>query len=258
MSAIEQRMNEAVGKRRQIELSLKQARFETSHARRQYDAVDPDNRLVVSELERRWNDQLVKMGSLEEELQAFDKQVPESLSEPERLELMRLGGDLQAAWMHANASVATRKRIVRAVLHEIVVRVEDNRIDTVLHWHGGDHTSLGVKKNKSGKHRWSVDEEVEVLVGELARLMPDRSIAAILNRSGMKTGRQNGWKQNSVCGLRNRLGIPVYRGGERTERGEHTLDEAASILDISPMTTLRMIRSGVLPARQLCKGAPGS
>lgn len=256
LSAIEQRMNEAVGKRRQIELSLKQARFETSHARRQYDAVDPDNRLVVSELERRWNDQLVKMGSLEEELQEFDKQVPESLSEPERLELMRLGGDLQAAWMHANASVATRKRIVRALLHEIVVRVEDDRIETVLHWHGGDHTSLGLKKNKSGKHRWSVNEEVEVLVGELARLMPDRSIAAILNRSGMKTGRQNGWKQNSVCGLRNRLGIPVYREGERTERGEHTLDEAASILNISPMTTLRMIRSGVLPARQLCKGAP--
>jgi DNA invertase Pin-like site-specific DNA recombinase len=256
LSAIEQRMSEAVEKRRQIELSLKQARFEMSHARRQYDAVDPDNRLVVSELERRWNDQLVKMRSLEEELQAFDKQVPESLAEPERLELMRLGSDLQAAWMHANVSVATRKRIVRAVLHEIVVRVEDNRIETVLHWHGGDHTSLGVKKNKSGKHRWSVDEEVEVLVGELARLMPDRSIAAILNRSGMKTGRQNGWKQNSVCGLRNRLGIPVYRDGERTERGEHTLDEAASILDISPMTTLRMIRSGVLPARQLCKGAP--
>lgn len=124
---------------------------------------------------------------------------------------MRLGADLRAAWTHENASTATRKRIVRAVLHEIVVRVENDRIETVLHWQGGDRTSLSIKKNKPGKHRWCVDEDVEVLVRELARLMPDRSIASILNRSGKKTGRQNGWKQNSVCGVRNRLGIPVIK-----------------------------------------------
>jgi DNA invertase Pin-like site-specific DNA recombinase len=257
VKAIEQRTREGAEKRRQIELSLKQARFETNHARRQYDAVDPDNRLVAGELERRWNDQLVNMRRLEEELGTFDKQiVPEGLTEQERLELMRLGADLQAAWAHGNASIATRKRIVRAVLHEIVVRIDNDRIEAVLHWQGGDHTSLSIKKNKPGKHRWCVDEDVEVLVRELARLMPDRSIAAILNRSGKRTGRQNGWKQNSVCGVRNRLGVPVYREGERIERGEHTLVEAAAMLNISPMTTLRMIRSGILPARQLCRGAP--
>lgn len=256
LSAVEQRTCEAAEKRRQVELSLKQARFETAHARRQYDAVDPDNRLVASELEHRWNNQLVDVRRLEDELEAIHKDDKPVLGKQEREDLMRLGADLQVAWSHPNATMVTRKKIVRSVLHEIVVRIEDNRIETVLHWKGGDHTLLSVKKNKVGKHRWSVDEDTEVLVRELARMMPDRSIASILNRSGKKTGRQNGWKQSSVCGLRNRLGVPVYREGERAERGEVTLEEAAATLGVSPMTVLRMIRSDILAARHLCKGAP--
>jgi excisionase family DNA binding protein len=107
-----------------------------------------------------------------------------------------------------------------------------------------------------GKHRWTVEEDTEALVRELARMMPDRAIASILNRAGKVTGRHNGWTESRVRGLRNRLGVSVYREGERTERGELTLDEAAAALKVSTMTILRMIRNGVLPARQLCKGAP--
>lgn len=59
-----------------------------------------------------------------------------------------------------------------------------------------------------------------------------------------------------MCGVRNRLGVAVYREGERAERGETTLDEAAAILNVSPMTVLRMIRTGILKGRHLCKGAP--
>ena len=152
--------------------------------------------------------------------------------------------------------MATRKRIVRAVLHEIVARVENGFVEMVLHWRGGDHTALKVKKNTTGKHRWTVAEETETLVRELARLMPDRAIASILNRAGKLTGRNNGWTQSRVSGLRNRCEIAVYREGERSERGEVTLDEAAATLKVSPMTVLRMIRRGILDARQLCKGAP--
>lgn len=194
LSAVEHRMREAAEKHRQIELSLKQARFETAHARRQYDAVDPDNRLVASELERRWNDQLVDQRRLEGELEALDKDDQPVLALREREDLMCLGADLQLAWSHPSATMVTRKKIVRCVLHEIVVRVEANRVEMVLHWQGGDHTRLSVKKNKAGKHRWCVEEDTEVLIRELARMMPDRSIASVLNRSGKKTGRGNGWK----------------------------------------------------------------
>src|SRR4029077_6102169 len=121
--------SEAAEKRRQVELALKQERFEAAHARRQYDAVDPDNRLVASELGRRWNDKLIEARRLEDELEAFDTQRQPVLGEQEREHLMRLGADLE-----------TPGRI-----H--VVRVENDRIEMVLHWQGGDHTPLQVKKN---------------------------------------------------------------------------------------------------------------
>src|SRR3981081_2649601 len=146
------------------------------------------------------------------------------------------GADLEIAWSHPAATTATRKRIVRAVLHEIVVRVENGRIEMVLHWQGGDHTPLQVKKNATGKSRWTVEEDVEVLVRELARMMPDQSIAAVLNRAGKLTGRQNGWTLGKVCNLRKRLGVAVYREGERAGRGELTLSETAAAPNISQIT----------------------
>ena len=240
----------------QIELALKQARYEAGLARRQYDAVDPDNRLVASELERRWNEKLIEVRGLEEQIETMEAQQPSALSDNERTALMRLGADLELAWTHPAATMATRKRIIRAVLNEIVVRIEDGYLDLVMHWQGGDHTALKVKKNATGKHRWTVAEETEVLVRDLARLMPDKTMAAVLNRAGKSTGRNNGWTQSRVCTFRNHRGIEVYREGERLERGELTLNEAAASLNVSPMTVLRMIRRGVIPARQLCKGAP--
>src|SRR6202040_580545 len=142
------RRAQAMEKRRQVELALKQERFEAAHARRQYDAVDPDNRLVASELERRWNDKLIEARRLEDELEAFDTQRQPVLGEQEREHLMRLGADLEIAWSHPAATVATRKRIVRAVLHEIVVRVENDRIEMVLHWQGGDPHAIASQEER--------------------------------------------------------------------------------------------------------------
>ena len=97
LGAIEQRRSQAMAKRRQVELALKQQRFEAARARRQYDAVDPDNRLVASELERRWNDNLIEVRRLEDELEAYDKQRQPFLDEQEREHLIRLGADLDIA-----------------------------------------------------------------------------------------------------------------------------------------------------------------
>jgi excisionase family DNA binding protein len=100
-------------------------------------------------------------------------------------------------------------------------------------------------------HRWTVAEESQVLIRELAGLMPDKTIAALLNRAGKPTSRNNGWTQKRVCTFRNHHGID----GERLQRSELALDEAADRLNVSTMTVLRMIRRGVVPARQPCKGA---
>jgi len=58
---------------------------------------------------------------------------------------------------------------VRAALHEIIVRIEGDIIELILHWQGGDHTALKVKKNTAGKHRLMIPADTLTLIRELAR-----------------------------------------------------------------------------------------
>jgi hypothetical protein len=145
---------------------------------------------------------------------------------------------------------------VRAALSEIVVRVEAEHIEMILHWQGGDHTALKLKKNGAGKHRWTIPEDTLSLVRELARLMPDRQIARLLNRAGKPTGRGNGWTQARVCSFRSHHGIAVHRESEWADRGEITLEAVAQTMGVSVMTALRMVRLGIIKGRQVCRGAP--
>ena len=153
-------------------------------------------------------------------------------------------------------SIETRKKIFRLLICEIVVDAVEDRLDLIIHWQGGDHTRLQVKKNKLGQNRWVTNADVTDLVQVLARQMPDQTIAAVLNRSGKSTGRGNSWTRSRVCSLRSKRGIAPYREGERGEPGEVTLLEAAEALAVSTSTVRRMIDAGMLPASQLCKGAP--
>jgi excisionase family DNA binding protein len=256
LRAIEAREADADAARRQVELALTQARYEADLARRQYDVVDPGNRLVAAELERRWNDRLVEVRSLEERLAAHASERPEAPSAAERDRLMALGADLEAAWRHPRATAETRKRILRAAIAEIVTRVADRTIDLVIHWQGGDHTRLIVPKNRPGQHRWSSSAAVDDLIRGLARQQPDAAIAATLNRSGLRTSKGNSWTEARVRSLRSAHDIAVHRPGEMAERGELKLEEAAELLQVSRMTVLRLISGGSITASQVCKGAP--
>jgi excisionase family DNA binding protein len=241
---------------RQAQLALEQARYEVAHARRQYDAVDPDNRLVIGELERRWNEGLAAVARLEEQIQSLKKEQPRALDDDERARLLALADDLPQLWNHPTTSVEIRKRILRAVLKEIVVTIEDNRLHLVVHWQGGDHTRLEVLKNRTGQNRFKTDVETVQLVRELARILPDHSIAPVLNRLGRRSARGNSWTQLRVRNFRGTHHIAAYREGERAERHELVLHEAASRLGVHKMTVVRLIRDRVLPARQVCRGAP--
>jgi hypothetical protein len=256
VKALATQTSEISAARRQLDLALQEAHFSAAYARRQYDAVDPANRLVAGELERRWNEALQIVHRLEGEIAELAAKKPAPLGEKERRHLMQLGTDLDLAWSHPAATAETRKRILRTALHEIVVRIEGGFIEMVLHWQGGDHTSLQLKMNGAGKHRWTVPEDTLSLIRELARLMPDQQIARLLNRAGKPTGRGNGWTKARVCSFRSHHGIAVYRESEWAERGEITLQAAAQIIDVSVMTALRMIRHGIIKGCQLCRGAP--
>lgn len=256
LQAIEQGTQRDDERIAQKELALQQAKYDVARARRQYDAVDPDNRLVAAELERRWNDAIKAHCALEHDLQALRAERPASMSASTRDALLRLGDDLPTLWRHPMSPPQLKKRIVRTVLREIVVNVQEEHVYMVLHWVGGDHSELEFLKNKPGVHRYAAPEDTVQLVRELARVQPNGSIASILNRLGRRTGKGHTWTEGRVCAFRGTHGIAVYREGERLARGELTLEEAAKLLKTSTESVRRLIVQKVLVARQACTGAP--
>jgi len=258
LQAIEQHARDDQTKRRQLELALEQARFEAARAQRQFDAVDPGNRLVAGELERRWNERLAQVASKQAELDALDAQAPSSLTAQQRETLLRMGADLPLAWHDPAAGNEVRKRILRSVIKEIIVRVDDevSEIQMVIHWQGGDHTALRVAKNRVGQHRWATPPDVQKLIEQLARQLNDAGIAALLNRLGHRTAKGHTWTEMRVRSYRGDHRIAVYRQGEREQRDEVTLEQAANALQMSTMTVLRLIATGAIAATQACRGAP--
>jgi hypothetical protein len=258
VKALEAQSGETTAAERQLELSLQQARYEAAHARRQYDAVDPANRLVAGELERRWNEALQAVARIEVDIAAMIARRPPPLGEAERQQLLSLGADLERAWSHPAATPATRKRILRTAISEVVMRRDGAILYAVLHWQGGDHTELHVKQrlNAAGRHNPRIPDDTIALMRELARLIPDRQIARLLNRIGVATGYGNAWTQERVRGFRYHHGIACYRDGEWAERGEISLEGAARIIAVCNMTALRMLRRGEIKGRQVCPGAP--
>jgi DNA invertase Pin-like site-specific DNA recombinase len=242
-------------KQRALRLALEQARYQADRTRRQYDAADPENRLVAGELERRWNEALAQASELETRLAAAEGQ-REHLSAMDRERLLELGEDLPQLWDHPQASAKLKKRILRTVLHEIVVDLLEDppRINMQLHWAGGVHTRLTLAKNRTGCHRRTTDRHVVDLVRDLVKVCDDPSMAAILNRLGYRTGAGNTWTESRVRSLRAYHDIPACQ--RESPRDWVTLEQAAGELGVSTTVVRRLLTSGVLPGRQVVRWAP--
>jgi excisionase family DNA binding protein len=240
----------------QKRLALQRARYEVNRAQRQYDAVDPANRLVAGSLEKRWNDALAVQSRLEEEVAELMRQRPDALSDETRQALTALAEDIPRLWEHPDTTPDVRKRIVRTVIREIVVTSDGDSVRFIVHWQGGDHTELSLKKTPIGAHRYVTSAETIELITSLARMQPDERIAATINRLGHRTAHGQTWTAARVCSIRKGHSIAAYREGERQERGELTVDEAATALNVTHTTVLRLIHQKELSARQICRNAP--
>ena len=237
-------------------LALEHAHYEVTHARRQYDAVDPANRLVAAELERRWNQALTTEAQLEAELATLQQVRERPLSDVQKRELLDFARDLPKLWDDPQSSPEHKKRLLRIALKEIIATCEGETIRLVLHWQGGDHTQVEFEKIRSGEHRYVTDKDLVEIVRKLARIEPDARIASILNRSQRRTAHGEVWTAMRICSLRSRHAIPVYDEGERQARNEMSVSEASDVLGVTPTTVLRLIRLKQMPATQACAGAP--
>jgi len=256
LEAAEQMREQREARRRAAEMELEQARYEVRLAARRYEAVDPEQRLVAAELEARWNAALQKERDLERKLQALASD-PQSASMPSKEVLLSLAQDLPAVWNAPSTDMKLKQRIVRILIREIVVDVEKERNEIVmlLHWAGGRHSEVRIKKSSVGQHRYSTKLEAVEVVRRMAGQFTDEQIASTLNRLGMRTGAGNTWNEGRVHSLRHYHQLPAY-DASRSPARILTLDQAAARLGVSPCVVRRLIEARTITATQVVRSAP--
>ena len=126
--------------------------YEVERAARQYQGVEPENRLVARTLEHAWEEKLAAQQHLEEEYHRFVQHKPRLLSETEREAIRRLATDIPALWVAPTTTAADRKEIIRQVVERVVVDVQGSseRVQVRIEWIGGGHTE-GVVIRPVGK-----------------------------------------------------------------------------------------------------------
>jgi DNA invertase Pin-like site-specific DNA recombinase len=203
---------------------LERARYEVDRARRQYDAVDPENRLVARTLEQRWEEALRRQQQVQEEYDRFSREQPPGLTEGERQRVLALSADLPALWEAAQTTAADRKEIVRCVVQRVVVQVrcDSEVVGITIHWKGGfssDHQAERPVK------QYKQMEGYEQLLEHIADLRRDgctsAEVAQRLNEEGYRTpSRRGDFHPELVRKLLSRQ-RQANEKREEGQRGEH-------------------------------------
>jgi excisionase family DNA binding protein len=236
-----------------LALEMQQARYEAGLAERRYAACDPDNRLIAAQLEKNWETALRRVRDLEARQPA--ERPSDVRVEPDAFS--NLADNLSAAWNAPDVTMRARQQLLRTLIADIIVDVDDDVRDVVLtiHWRGGRHSELRVRKPRAGEHGCATTEDALAVMRSMAGRWSDEHIAASLNRMGMPTGQGKTWTAHRVASVRRVRGIHAYRSAEKD--GEWlTMTEAATALGVTNHAIRRLVKTGVLGAEQVVPGAP--
>jgi hypothetical protein len=238
-------------------LAVERAQFEADRARRQFDACEPEHRLVARTLEGALETALAELERQRGKLAALEQARPAPLTDDERAALARLARDLPRVWGAPTTADRDRKELLRTLVSDVIVTVDaaERRADVELCWEGGARTELHVKLNARGPERRRLDEDTLELIRRLAQHHPDRQIAAILSRQGRRTGTDLPFTEGRVRAARQRAGIPAASAPEPDSQIV-TIAQAATELGVSPDTIRRWLRDGLLPGEQTTPAAP--
>lgn len=243
----------------QLTKRREQAQYETDRAKRQYDAVEPENRLVARTLETEWNRQMGQLAEAERQIADRRHQQAPPLTPAERQRALELGLDLRRIWDAPTTTAQEKKQLLRAVFDDVVVRVDRTsaRAAVTLLWQGGATTELDVRLRRSGE-TGRVDEAAVIEdVRKMAGVMTDVQIAGTLARRALRTPTGLPYNAARVLGLRKRHGISEYEPKPADDsEPTYTAEQAAEKLGVSHITVLRWLKEGFLVGEQVVPSAP--
>jgi hypothetical protein len=249
---------------RAFELAAERARYEAGRARRQYDAVEPENRLVARTLERALESKLAAQRQAERDLIAQQARRPVQLTGEELAWLAQAGADVRAVFNAPATTFRERKQLLRAILTEVIVTVDTTTRTAAIAiiWQGGARTEITMPMTKTGGHFQTTSEDTAELIRRLAVHYDDTTIAVILGRQHRQTGTGLPFTKGRVKTPRVSRGIPAFQPPAATvtpgseDAVVVTVAEAERLLGVGKVTIYRWLRDGFLAGEQLTPNAP--
>ena len=241
--------------RRSAEQQLERRRYEAALAERQFNRVDPDNRLVAAELERRWEAALLEVRAAEEALahaQAPQATAPVAVGRALNDNVIRLSGRLPEIWADPSTSAAKRKALLRCLVEKVILDRGEHDVAVVrIVWRGGAVTEIQVKMHVGSIANLTRGAQMQERVLELARTkMHDDEIATVLTSEGHRSPNcPDKVLPITVRGIRLRAGLKGLT--EQRTRWRHSPDllsahELAHVLNIPVNWIYVQIRQGRL------------
>ena len=216
---------------------IERARYEVQRAERRYQAVEPENRLVARTLEQRWEAALLEQRRIEEEFNRFTRDTPQRLTEAERSRIVALSADIPALWGSSNTTNGDRKDIIRCLVEQVVVKVQQNTeyCDVTIRWKGGYTSQHEVARPVRSLGQLRDSDRLRERITELHRQgQTAASIAATLAEEGfLSPRRRHAYSRDQVHQLLRKYGLTTHRVREELPKDEWWLPELAKELGIS-------------------------
>lgn len=250
---------------RQWSLKRERARYDAERARRQYDAVEPENRLVARSLERVWEERLRRMDQIEQEYSVWRREQAVSISDGDRREILALGEDLPRLWHAATTRSADRKQIVRLVIKEVTLDQKRRRgyVWIKVVWQTGAVSEHWLQRGVQSYAQHADQDRLRQRIAELnGQQKMDGEIADILNEEAFRTAHGPPFSGNMVHLLRKRWNISTVKingtavNPPKWPDGSYSVQGAAAVIGITPQTIFDWLRKGWLTGKQLAKGMP--
>src|SRR6266571_2895919 len=230
---------------------LERADYAADRARRQYQLAEPENRLVVRQLEKDWNDALAERQRLGEDYDRHLASRPRALTPAEREQVRALAADLPAVWNAETTTDADRKQLLRHLIENVTVTVSgaSEQADVEITWAGGHRTTGRVIRPVATLAQLSYLPRLRQRAGELlATGCTAAQIADSLNAEGLRPPKRAAvFTRNSVHDLLGALGLHHARASARRPGlGEHEwwLRDLAEHLGMSKVTLDAWVRRG--------------
>jgi DNA invertase Pin-like site-specific DNA recombinase len=238
---------------------LERAQYAVERAARQYQAVEPENRLVARTLERQWEEALAEAERLQADYTRFLAVQPTTLSSAERDAIRRLASDIPALWRAQGTTDVERQAIIRQLVDRVVVTVqgESEHVAVQVHWVGGHRTEATLIRPVARLEQLSYYPQLLARAAALYAQGADRpTIARTLNSEEWHPAKRTTTFSALMVGrLLARQGLryvpPVQAAALAREAHEWTLQELEQLLGIPEETLYAWLCQGRLTARQV-------